>query len=883
MFIILHNFIISLLKEEELENNLIKKVFINRFEDILNVEKSNQVNSIMQEELKKYLNNSNYFNGEKDLPKPKKKNNSDFIKNLKIKTVDISGIKGIPERNKCNNYDQSCRYSNKPYLDISKNHNIISLFGFNGDGKSSFTEALEFALTDDVREARRRRFTKSKVSSYIKNINAENGHITIKLIDYENNNKKIKFTRKSEHTYEIEKNDFDDESKVINTLEKEMDKIFIEKNRIDDFALSKDKSQIELYGELLGFAEINNFIKNSWRSYKSEKNKAFYKKKESAKKRFEKIQKQKSNNNTVVFNEDEKNILKIILNKKSLIDLDNILENKKLDFFENKLKTYYNDVKSKKEKLTHLKEAKKLYDELNELLEKIKEIKLNIADFVTDKKIDENIFALYKKANELFEKNNNLNDCPLCNSSNKSVNKIKDEVEEYLLNAKKLTKYKEELNVKKKEKSQIKIKLKNILENLDFQLSEANKDNKFFEKKIKKFKYEKCDQYNDILSKINETKKKIEQFYQKRKKDNELLNEIKKSKENEDKYNEKINLILEDIKEFESTMENFYQHFITEILSEISDHIKEYYNKIVIDNKIKSLNFRTSSGIVLETDFKDLSGEVNNYRKILSEGQLKCFGLSILLALHKNSKLSILILDDIINAVDIDHRKNMINLIIEESRNNKQIIITTYDKLFQEKLVNLASDKAVSYHFNKEFILENKKVDFGKIITRAVEKNDCRTALLYMRIALENTVYHLAESNEIDVPFKDEMRKYKLSLILKSLSNSTRIPQKIKDILKNLEEGYNYSLLNQEAHFWTETAYSVDHQTLEELAEQVIAINKMKDFNEDDFNKLKELKSKDIGDINLNSKEELISKGIICLNNEEYEYTNKWCQINNFI
>jgi DNA sulfur modification protein DndD len=43
--------------------------------------------------------------------------------------------------------------------------------------------------------------------------------------------------------------------------------VFIEKNRIDSFVLSKGKKQIELYGELLGFSEINRFIKRYWRDY----------------------------------------------------------------------------------------------------------------------------------------------------------------------------------------------------------------------------------------------------------------------------------------------------------------------------------------------------------------------------------------------------------------------------------------------------------------------------------------------------------------------------------------------------------------------------------------------------------------------------------------
>ena len=840
----------------------------------------------MQSEIEKYLDDEKYLQDVGTLHKKEAAENVDFIKNLKIKWIDISGIKGIADIPFCKDKNKSCEYGNKPYLNIDKQTKIISLFGFNGDGKSSFTEALEFSLTGHVIEAERRQYKKSDIFNYIKNINSAKGKVDVKLVDYATNNK-INLNRDTNGTIELTQNDFEPEDEIIiNEINEEMNKVFIEKNRIDSFVLSKGKKQIELYGELLGFSEINRFIKKYWRDYSTERGKELYKKESIAKEKLQDLKEREVTEPEIKLTEFESEILKRISSEESLDDINSFVDNLSFDDFKRVKNERLTKLKNEKNILLNLNKGLELIRIWKKLKKEIKELKKELLELALKEDIDENILDLYRKAKEIF-KENNLDDCPLCGDSNKAIAEIKNEVSAYLKTAQKLTEVREKIKKEEIAKKEEEVKLKELFKELDLDYSTENLNEKYITKQKEKLLYIESDNYNQEVNTLAKIEEKLRDYKKKQEqisKYNEDIEKAKKALKKETAKNKKIDEILQQIKEFEDIMNNHRNDFIKNLLSQISELIKIYYNDIVIDNKIEDINFKSDKDIGLYINFKGYKRESNDPRKILSEGQLKCFGLAILLALHKKSGLSLLVLDDIINAVDIDHRKNMIELIIAESKKDRQIIITTYDKLFQEKLINLAEDNtAVSYYFSDELLLEEANNNFTDIIKRSTNKNDCRNALLYMRIALENAVYNIAEEKKINVPFKDEMRKYGLSQLLKSVINSTKIIQPLKELLSDIKENYNYSMLNQEAHFWTETAHRVDHQTLEELRDKIIAIYKMKGLNNDCLPDLKKLKENGIESVDEELNKKLVSAGILVKDGAEYDFTGKWDDIKAYI
>jgi len=239
----------------------------------------------------------------------------------------------------------------------------------------------------------------------------------------------------------------------------------------------------------------------------------------------------------------------------------------------------------------------------------------------------------------------------------------------------------------------------------------------------------------------------------------------------EQQTNQLKDSFLKDIKEFEQALNDFYIEELSAELKDISHLIKEYYNKFETNEKMETVELKDS-----EKEFKfyiqfTKNGPKLDPLRVLSEGQLRCFGLAILMSVTRKFNTNFLILDDIVNAIDIEHRSNIINVLCEEMQApyNKQLIITTHDKLFWEKLVNSVKNRnrILSFIFeNKCMVIENtKNIDFEKIIQESIKKKDCRTALVYMRILLENIIYTMADG-VADVKFKDKVYKYELSKFL---------------------------------------------------------------------------------------------------------------------
>ena len=94
--------------------------------------------------------------------------------------------------------------------------------------------------------------------------------------------------------------------------------------------------------------------------------------------------------------------------------------------------------------------------------------------------------------------------------------------------------------------------------------------------------------------------------------------------------------------------------------------IVDYYNVI---NKgdadfemLSSLNLPFGDSNKLTITFMD--GSTSDALQVLSEGHIKILGLSILLAKAVKDNLNFIIFDDIVNAIDDEHRNGVANLIM---------------------------------------------------------------------------------------------------------------------------------------------------------------------------------------------------------------------------
>ncbi|WP_454866055.1 AAA family ATPase [Pseudomonas umsongensis] len=137
--------------------------------------------------------------------------------------------------------------------------------------------------------------------------------------------------------------------------------------------------------------------------------------------------------------------------------------------------------------------------------------------------------------------------------------------------------------------------------------------------------------------------------------------------------------------------------------------------------------------------------------QILSEGHIKGLGLSLLLSKITHDKLNFIIYDDIVNAIDDDHRDGIAELMIRhDDIKDKQQIITCHGELFIIKLLNKlgasdASKLVRQYNFTPADAIEERGVRLSignptHYLTRANEHykaNNLKETLTNCRRAIE--------------------------------------------------------------------------------------------------------------------------------------------------
>ena len=120
--------------------------------------------------------------------------------------------------------------------------------------------------------------------------------------------------------------------------------------------------------------------------------------------------------------------------------------------------------------------------------------------------------------------------------------------------------------------------------------------------------------------------------------------------------------------------------------------------------------------------YDSTDGLVEDALRVLSEGHLRCLGLSILLAKNIHDKHNIVIFDDVVNAIDDEHRSGVIRVLFtNEKLSNKQMILTTHGEDFVKRLENELPAKGISkklirYDFIKNY--ENRDILIEQNINR---------------------------------------------------------------------------------------------------------------------------------------------------------------------
>lgn len=294
-------------------------------------------------------------------------------------------------------------------------------------------------------------------------------------------------------------------------------------------------------------------------------------------------------------------------------------------------------------------------------------------------------------------------------------------------------------------------------------------------------------------------------------------------------------------------------------LKELNELIKSIYNKINSNDpgyeQIHEIKFPATSEERIIISFADNPSNELDALNILSEGHLRCLGLSILLAKNIKEGNNILIMDDIVNAVDYDHRGGIRSLLLDSKYfPDSQIIILSHAEEFIRAIDN-GIPKAKNEHLaNKYFFKADKQtraftaqntsegLNYLLIAERYLSDKNKKNALCECRRSLERSSKKLwnklgkTYSMEISVPLKNPDSKPDLMKLVEGLNAKIKklgnIDNKqeitgIFDYLLGLEATHKieWSYLNGGTHHQPEDSEDFDEDIVKSILEKLIELD----------------------------------------------------------
>ncbi|OED67329.1 recombination protein RecF [Vibrio splendidus ZS-139] len=323
-------------------------------------------------------------------------------------------------------------------------------------------------------------------------------------------------------------------------------------------------------------------------------------------------------------------------------------------------------------------------------------------------------------------------------------------------------------------------------------LSEAHEE-------IIRFLSQRKNQFNQILSdeRFNDFAKQLEGSYKKLFSE---LNEYKRGVE------------AENISGIEQSTLNYY--------SQINKH--DNPNEIVSEVKFQQL------GGTYRIILKMQDGREDDAFCVLSEGHLRGLGLALLLSVAKKNCYPIIIFDDVVNAIDTEHRSNIIDMFSEDDYLKQvQRIITTHDRMFWEKISNKHKRATDADTFSsqilkstpKGIVIQNFGVSYSQKVKEALDVYDIRQALVYSRIWFETMINEYCVNNQIQITTtfssrqlkKDNWLEISLEATYSEFAKSLNGNVDTFNYLKN--DLINWGGQNQEHHAFDEYNYNFSHAT----------------------------------------------------------------------
>ena len=309
-----------------------------------------------------------------------------------------------------------------------------------------------------------------------------------------------------------------------------------------------------------------------------------------------------------------------------------------------------------------------------------------------------------------------------------------------------------------------------------------------------------------------------------------LWEEIQQTRENISNYERTFSGTEEIVEDYiQSSISNVKKRFET-----ISDDVRDFFEILEKDTeglKGASLRLLTDEDRAVELQVDFHGDQIYPAYKYLSESQLNSFGLSVFLASAKffNSDFNFIILDDIINSFD-GYKRPRICELLKQKFSDHQILLLTHDKVWKQRL-----SKAFQSSVKKKFI--RWELNHGPIyvdgltplekIQKLIDNDDPVAAGSLMGLFLERQFQELGEKFEVMVKY-NRLNQYTLAPLAdrfrvraqKKLGKDHDFVKAIQDL--NDEIGFR----NLCAH-WKNPAIQLTMEEMNSIVEKWKKIEKM--------------------------------------------------------
>ncbi|HUW07521.1 MAG TPA: hypothetical protein VMW01_14835 [Williamwhitmania sp.] len=693
----------------------------------------------------------------------------------KIKNITITGIRGI-----------------RKSIFLPLNEKSVLLYGDNGTGKSSISDAIEWFYQDKVSHLSG---SEIDLKDALRNSNQKESETSSIAISYNRNaidNTKNLFSKRGKLISEIS-NLSDDFQKYYSASQSE--NLLLRYQFLRDFIDQTKGDKLKYLSDIIGFSDVTktkDVLRKVFNSLKSEiKTQNFEAQINNEKQTLiAKIGAAVSQENNLfeIINEIIEP-LKIGITVHSIEDIDKVLNHIKkpantkqlseLQFLENTNKT----LSTLKGEISFIdEEYKKYFIEFNKIAEDVQSI---MQTFLAE---------LLKSGETVITKKFHKEDsCPLC-LQQKNLDELKEDIQRRLREIEESSKKKVVFDNTKKSVADIIIER---LKRLDFTannalLNEAENEN------IKNAISSLSDKLSEYLKSANEKvtsgnklpANNILILTENDFKVQELINtrfEVIQSAIKNDKSTElyanisaakdaflKIKRFEKDRSKLEyqkNSLELIFNEFVKRqkeglesFINTFSTYINDYYEFMNPDEQFHEIRIVTIgeddelNGITIEYKYNDTW--VSPPQKYFSESHLNCFGISFFLAsvIAFNNENNFIVLDDVISSFDSTHRKRFADLLFEKFA-NYQFIILTHETEWYNYVQQLAKRKGwiigeIKWTESKGAHLEEKPSDLKEYIERELANSSVETLGNPIRKYLEAKLKDICLNLDVKVSFR---------------------------------------------------------------------------------------------------------------------------------